>query len=84
MPAMDCYISTRQYRSSSSSHPALVSLVFFDPLKMSMTLAGEEVMTVGSGGLKGIQMESWQVLKTDRIRVSRWNTLYKLLIFVGN
>jgi hypothetical protein len=72
---MDCYINTRTYRSNNSSCPAAVSPVFSDLQKMFMMLAGEEVTTVGSGGWKGTQMEFWQVLKTDRIRVSRFNIL---------
>jgi hypothetical protein len=75
MPTMDCYINTRrQYRNSNILRaPAL--LAFFDPPTMLMTPEGDEGTIEDSAELKGMQMESWQVLKTGRIRVSVLNVV---------
>jgi hypothetical protein len=70
---MDCYINTRRHSRNSNIHQGPASLAFFDPPTKLMILEWDEGKIEDSAGLKEIQMESWQVLKTGRIQVSGLN-----------
>jgi hypothetical protein len=81
MPTMDSYINKRRQSRNSSILQEPASLAFFDRPTMLVILEGDEGTIEDSAGLKEIQMESWQVLKTDRIRVSGPNIVLQTYYF---